>query len=67
MEEELIDLKKEVEENESENETQVSDVGNEAEKDPKDELKDYFIEKIRPKDFELIMKIYKDNQVYYIV
>ena len=33
--------------------------------DAKDELMDYFIDKFRPKNFDLIAKIYKDNQVIF--
>ena len=57
-------LKKELED--AENEKQQSDpmtADARDEKDPKDELMDYFIDKFRPKDFELVVKIYNENQV----
>ena len=61
----MIELKKEIEDADNEKQKEEQTLDNRDEKDPKDELMDYFIDKFRPKDFELVVKIYKDNQVHF--
>ena len=57
----MADLKKELED--AEDEKQKQDLVMIDVKDEKDPM-DYFIDKYRPKDFDLVVKIYKENQVY---
>ena len=56
----MADLKKELED--AEDEKQKQDLLMNDVKDEKDPM-DYFIDKYRPKDFDLVVKIYKENQV----
>lgn len=59
-----MELKKEIDEDESEVARKEEDTGgHQGERDPKDEIMEYFNDKFRPKDFQLVVKIYKDNQV----
>ena len=66
LEDELDSLKTALETDDKQNGEQMVN-GEIQMQDAKDELMDYFIDKFRPKNFDLVAKIYKDNQVIFFI
>ncbi|XP_065055228.1 uncharacterized protein LOC135683808 isoform X2 [Rhopilema esculentum] len=63
LEKEMVDLKKKMEDLETVKEEQVPPVEEEKILDEKEELLQFFFEKFRPRNFDLVSKVYKENQI----